>query len=163
MLPFSNMLSGLCVLALALLLWVPASPPALAVRRTFVMPLARWLNAFHRGHGLLLLAALAILALAVFFLDQEAMHILAMAAPEYMTWASTFEAAIWVDALVTTLLVTSGLRAKAGLAVLRSATCRTFRIRLRDKGHRRTVRPRRVRPDAANDDDGGRRSLPRAA
>jgi len=75
MLPFSSMLSGLCVLALALLLWVPDSPPALALRRTFVMPLASWLNVFHRGHGLLLLAALAILALAAFFLDQEAMHL----------------------------------------------------------------------------------------
>lgn len=161
--PFSIMMNGLCVLALALLLWVPDSPPALALRRTFVMPLAKWLNRFHRGHGLLLIVALAILALVAFFLDQEAMHILAMAAPEYMAWASTFEAAIWVDALATALLVTSGLRAKAGLAVLRSVVPRTFLVRSRGEGHRRTVRPRRVRPDAANDDDGGRRCLPRAA
>lgn len=138
------MLMAWSVLALA-----PDTPIARGLRRILVAAPAARLSRVGTG-SLFLAILLALLAAgAAWLMQEEAIRLAAMAAPEVALWIGTFEVATWLDAAVAVAATAGVLRPGAMLERFRAARPRAARTRP----------ARRPAPRGANDADGPAHAL----
>ncbi|TAJ66849.1 hypothetical protein [Brevundimonas sp.] len=148
-------ISGLAMLALAVMLASPDSAPGRALRRGLVETPARALNRLGRGKVVFFaLLAAAGLMLALLF-KADGLHLFGLMLPDLMVWFAVFDVGVFIDAL----LIAGAILAANGLGEARARVAAAPRMIARMIARRqpRARLPRRARPrptDAAADDDG---------
>lgn len=148
-------ISGLVVLALAVMLASPDSAPGRALRRVLVEAPARALNRLRRGKIVFfVLLAAAGLVLALLF-KADGLRLFGLMLPDLMVWFAVFDVGVFIDAL----LIAGAILAANGVSEARARVAAMPRMiaRLLARRGARARLPRRVRPrptDAAADDDG---------
>lgn len=139
---------ALIVTLLGLLLIMTIAPETQTgrfLRRALVELPAIGLTHISRGHVVVAVALVVVLAGAFWLIDEELALVLSLMAPEALAWIAMFDIATLVDAIIGVTLVATGIRFRQIGTALRSLRPRA-----------RTTRARRPqRPTPSNDDEGG--------
>lgn len=149
------LISGLAILALAVMLTSPDSAPGRALRLWLVETPARALNRLGRGRVVFFaLLAAAGLMLALLF-KADGLHLFGLMLPDLMVWFVVFDVGVFIDAL----LIAGAILAANGLGEARArvaAAPRTIaRLLARRRPRARLPRRARTRPADAEDDGPG--------
>ncbi|MBU3970761.1 MAG: hypothetical protein KKG54_08175 [Alphaproteobacteria bacterium] len=148
-------ISGLALLALAVMLASPDSAPGRALRLWLVETPARALNRLGRGRVVFFaLLAAAGLMLALLF-KADGLHLFGLMLPDLMVWFVVFDVGVFIDAL----LIAGAILSANGLGEARArvaAALRTIaRLLARRRPRARLPRRARTRPADAEDDGPG--------
>jgi len=148
-------ISGLAMLALAVMLASPDSGPGRGLRLWLVETPARALNRLGRGRMVFFaLLAAAGLMLALLF-KADGLHLFGLMLPDLMVWFAVFDVGVFIDALLIAgaILAANGLgEARARVA---AAPRMIARLLARRRPRARLRRRSRARPADAGDDGPG--------
>ena len=151
------MLLALLLGLLATLIVFPETPPARALHRFLVEPIARRLNRVRFGHVVFGAALLLIGALLFMGLADEGLKLFSLFAPEAVSWFAMFDVAMFLDVFALAVAIAATTRLKAMrdhiVARIRTAVTQT-RLALRS-GRQRARRDKSTtaRPTASDDPD----------
>ena len=137
-------ISGLVVLALAVMLASPDSAPGRVLRRALVETPARALNRLRRGRIVFfILLAAAGLLLALLF-KADGVRLFGLMLPDLMIWFAVFDVGVFIDAL----LIAGAILAANGVSETRVRVAAAPRMiaRLLARRRPRARLPRRARP-----------------
>ena len=128
---------------------VPDIPLSRSLRRASIETPARWCARVTRGHLLLVVGLVTMVALVGWLLEADGLNLLRMASPELVSWIVMFDVATYLDVAATALLVGGSVRLSAIAAI-------AVRIVRRPRARTRRSQPTMRQREGANDDGDGR-------